>query len=102
MYYTDLFNEVKSCKTYWKLLKNATNNVSTKPILGIKGEDGKIVTSDQAKVAIFNQHFSTIGEKLANNLPTIDQHTSISTINRVTPTVMDIDLTYENVSTACH
>ena len=100
MYYTDLFNEVKSCKTYWKLLKNATNNVSTKPILGIKGEDGKIVTSDQAKAAIFNQHFSTIGEKLANNLPTIDQHTSISIINRVTPTVMDIDLTYENVSTA--
>ena len=81
-------------------MKNATNNVSTKPILGIKGEDGKIVTSDQAKAAIFNQHFSTIGEKLAKNLPTIDQHTSISTINRVTPTVMDIDLTYENVSTA--
>jgi hypothetical protein len=70
---------------------------NTKPILGIKGEDGRIVMSDQDKAEIFNHHFSTIGEKLAKNQFAIDEQTII---NRVTPTVMDIDLTYENVSKA--
>jgi hypothetical protein len=62
-YYIDLFNKIKSCKSYWKLFKNATNKVSIKPILGIKDEDRKIITSDQDKVEIINKHFSTIGEK---------------------------------------
>ncbi len=96
-YYMDMFNEVKSCKSYWKLLKNATNKLSSKPILGIKGLDGKIITSDQEKAEIFNEHFSTIGEKLADSLPAVEYPTSTITINRVTPTVMDINLTYESV-----
>ena len=96
-YYMNMFNEVKSCKSYWKLLKNATNKSSSKPILGIKGLDGKIITSDQEKAEIFNEHFSTIGEKLADALPAVQYPTSTTTINRVTPTVMDINLTYERV-----
>ncbi len=59
--------------------------------------DGKIITSDQEKAEIFNEHFSTIGEKLADTLPPVEYPTSTITINRVTPTVMDINLTYESV-----
>jgi hypothetical protein len=40
-YYIDMFNEVKSCKSYWRLLKNAMNKLLSKRILGIKGLDGK-------------------------------------------------------------
>ena len=57
-----MFNEVKSCKSYWKLLKNATNKSSSKPILGIKGLEGKIITSDQEKAEIrtfFNNRWKT-------------------------------------------
>ena len=97
-YYIDMFNEVKSYKSYWRLLKNATNKLSSKLILGIKGLDGKIITSDQEKAELFNEHFSTIGEKLADTLPAVEYHaTFTTTINRVTPTVMDINLSYESV-----
>jgi hypothetical protein len=65
---------------------------------GIKGLDGKIITSDQEKAELFNEHFSTIGEKLADTLPAVEYHaTFTTTINRVTPTVMDINLTYVSV-----
>ena len=94
----NMFNEVKSCKSYWKLLKNTTSKLSCKPILGIKGLDGKIVTSDQEKAEIFNEHFSSIGQKLADRLPDAEYQNSSSLINRVTPTVMDINITYESVS----
>jgi hypothetical protein len=36
-------------------------------------------------------------KKLAHKLPTVDHPTSISTLNRVRPTVMTIDLTYKNI-----
>ena len=97
-YYMNMFNEVKSCKSYWKLLKNTTSKLSCKPILGIKGLDGKIVTSDQEKAEIFNEHFSSIDQKLADRLPDAEYQNSSSLINRVTPTVMDINITYESVS----
>ena len=97
-YYMNMLNEVKSCKSYWKLLKNTTSKLSCKPILGIKRLDGKIVTSDQEKAEIFNEHFSSIGQKLADRLPDAEYKNSSSLINRVTPTVMDINITYESVS----
>ena len=97
-YYMNMFNEVKSCKSYWKLLNNTTSKSSCKPILGIKGLDGKIVTSDQEKDEIFNERFSLIGQKLAERLPDAQYQNSSYLINRVTPTVMDINITSESVS----
>jgi hypothetical protein len=58
----------------------------------------KIITSDQEKAELFNEHFSTIGEKLADTLPAVEYHaTFTTTINHVTPKVMDINLTYKSV-----
>ena len=96
-YYLNMFNEVKSCKSYWELVKKATNKSSSKPVLGIKGLDGKIITSDQEKADIFNELFSTIGEKLADALPAVEYPTFTTTNNCVTPTVMGFNLTYESV-----
>lgn len=58
----------------------------------------KIVTSDQEKADIFNEHFSTNGQKLADRLPDAKYENSSIFINRVTPTVMDINITYESRS----
>jgi hypothetical protein len=58
----------------------------------------KIITSDQEKAELFNEHFSTIGEKLADTLPAVEYHaTFTTTINHVTPKVLDINLTYKSV-----
>ena len=65
-YYLELFNEVKDCKSHWRLVRNATNGKSIALILGIRNADGKVVTSYLDKANILNEHFSTIGEKLAN------------------------------------
>ena len=89
-----MFNE-KGAPRYWKLLKNATNNLSSR--LVNKGPGGKIITSDQEKAEIFNEHFSTIGVMLADTLSTVENATSTTTMKRVTPTVMDINLTYVSV-----
>lgn len=61
----------------------------------MKGEDGKIATSNQDKAEIFNEHSSIIGENMAYKQAEVDYPTSPRSINRVTPTVMDIDLKYE-------
>ena len=65
-YYTELFDKVRDCKSYWKLIKNATNSQKRQPILGIRKFDGSMETSDQGKADLLNEHFSKIGEKLAN------------------------------------
>ena len=89
-YYLELFNEVKDCKSYWRLVRNATNGKSIAPILGIRNADGKVVTSDLDKANILNEHFSTIGEKLANELPNTNLTESTVHISTVTPCVMNI------------
>ena len=73
VYYTDLFNEVKDCRSYWKLVKNATNSRSAQPILAIRNSAGEVVISDEEKANALNVHFSTIGEKLACALPGNEQ-----------------------------
>ena len=65
----ELFNEVKDCKSYWRLVRNATNGKLIAPILGIRYADRKVVTSDLDNGNILNEHFSTIGEELVNELP---------------------------------
>ena len=57
MYYIDLFNEVRDYKSYWNLIKKATNSHTQQPILGIRRTDGKIETSDQKIAQILNEHF---------------------------------------------
>ena len=54
-YYLELFNELKDCKSYWRLVRNATNGKSIAPILGIRNGDGKVVTSDRGVPRIFQR-----------------------------------------------
>lgn len=96
-YYMDLFNEVKDCKSYWRLVKQATNSQLSQPIMGIRRIDGKIETADEKKAEILNEHFTTIGEKLAMDLPANVGDTT-TFIARVTPTKMNIDLSYGSIS----
>ena len=70
---------------------------SVRPILGIKAQDGRIVTSDQDKAEILNEHFSTIGEKLANEFPPFSEEDGFTHITRVTPTIMNIELTHDAI-----
>ena len=65
---------------------------------GIRGQDGRIETSDQDKAEILNENFSTIGEKLANELPPISEENRFTHITRVTPTVMKMELTHHAIS----
>ena len=84
---------MKDCKSYWKLIKTATcEPAKRKPIVGIRREDGSLETSDQGKANILNDLFSSVGEELANDLPSFDPATSASHISRVTPSIMNIIL----------
>jgi hypothetical protein len=69
-YYKGMFDEVKDCKSYWSLIIKDTEKNRIRPILGIRKENGGIEISDNGKANILNEHFSTIGEKLANECMT--------------------------------
>ena len=45
-------------------------------MLSIKGRDGKIITMSQEKAEIFIGQFLTIGEKLVDALPAVENPTS--------------------------
>ena len=62
------------------------------------GQDGRIETSDQDKAEILNEHFSTIGGKLANELPLFSEENRFTNITRVTPTVMKRELPHDAIS----
>ena len=93
-YYSKLFDEVKNCKAYWKLITNAAGSTNKSSIVGIRKQNGVIETCDKAKADILNEFFSSVGENLANELPPIVHDNSY--INRITPTVMNITLSNES------
>ena len=49
------------------------------------------------KAEILNEHFSTIGEKLANEFPPFSKEDGFTHITRVTPMVMNIELTHDAI-----
>ncbi|KAL9961450.1 hypothetical protein ACROYT_G030391 [Oculina patagonica] len=92
-YYTELFAEVKDCKSYWRLIKESACYKTSLPIMAMTGPGGETETSDLAIANILNEHFATIGEKLASGLPQAERRHPLANLSRVTPTVMTIDLT---------
>ena len=59
-YYSDLFYQVKDCKSYWKLIKKATCYNSSTPLMAIRKPEGVLVTSDRGKADILNEHFASL------------------------------------------
>ena len=94
----DLFDEVKDCKSYWKLVKKAAYSSVPQPILGIRSSDGDIETSDHKKAQILDEYFSTLGENLANNLPVCSQESGNIYFYRFTPYITNISISYDNVA----
>ena len=72
-FYVDLSDEVKDCKSYWNLVKNTAYGSASQPILSLKTSDGSMETSDYKKAQILSEYFSTVGEKLASDLPVCRQ-----------------------------
>ena len=64
-----MFDEVKNTTMYGKLLKKATNPTRPKTMGPLKREDDSLALLDEEKAALMNSYFSTIGEKLADELP---------------------------------
>lgn len=57
----------------------------------------KVVTSDLDKANILNEHFSTIGEKLANELPKTNLTQSNVHVSIVAACVISINLSSEGI-----
>ena len=64
-----MFDEVKNTTMYWSLLKKARNPTRPKTIGPLKREDDGLALLNEEKAALMNSYFSTIGEKLADELP---------------------------------
>ena len=71
--------------------------VCTTDTTGIRGQDGRIETSDQDKAEILKDQFSTIGEKLTNEFPLFSEEDRFTHVTRVTPTVMNRELTHHTI-----
>ena len=63
-------NEVKTSSAYWRLVKDATNlSRCHKPIGPLKRDDGSLTVCDEEKANMMNAYVSSIGTKLATQLP---------------------------------
>ena len=79
-------------------MKRSSGSRTVQPILGIRGKDQIIETSHSRKAEILDEYFSTIGEKLASELYSGQSlENPFPHITRVTPTVTNIDLTYDSI-----
>jgi hypothetical protein len=94
-YYKSLFDEVKSTRSYWSLIKKATE-VKKRNICDIRKLDGSLTNSDKEKAEVLNEYFANVGERLAQNLLQGNQ-LNVYTVNKVTPTVANIEITQELV-----
>ena len=80
----------------YKALKKAKEFFQTE-IRAIRSSNGTLVTNDKKKAEVLNNHFATVnvGENLAGNLN--NQCTSMELIDRISPTVMEIEVEEESV-----
>ena len=80
-YYSKFFNDnLTNMKKTWEGINNvlARKPKNTKPITSIKvPTNNDSVTCDQRKIAnVLNDHFASVGPKLANKLPTVQRNYS--------------------------
>ena len=68
-----------------------------RPIFGIRKQNGSLEITDTGTVNILNEHYSTIGKKLAtcNKCQTSSIHNQEINIHCITPTIAIIDLSHE-------
>jgi hypothetical protein len=97
-YFAELANCQKiNTRKYRKILNQASGKESNmKTIRAIKSDTGALVTNDREIANILNKHFATTGEKLAGLL---NSHyvPTVELIDRISPTVMEIEIQEENV-----
>ena len=77
-YYSKFFNDnLTNMKKTWEGINNvlARKLKNTKPITFIKDpNDNDSVTNDPSRIAnVLNDHFASVGPKLANKLPTVQR-----------------------------
>ena len=94
-YYRGLFDEVKSTRSYWKLLKKAMDVKKGCNISGMRKADGSLAIDNKEKADTLNEYFANVGENLANSLLQNDNYTN--TVIKVTPIIMRIELTQDMV-----
>ena len=97
-YFAELADGQKiNTREYWKILNQASGKKSNmNTIRAIRSDTGALVTNEREIANILNKHFATTGERLAgllNNhyVPTVEL------IDRISPTVMEIEIQEENV-----
>ena len=61
-------------KNTWKVIKQAMNISNNKLKISKIRSNNKIIEDWKNIVNIFNEHFSTIGANLAQNIPTNNKH----------------------------
>ena len=94
-YYRGLFDEVKNTRSHWKLLKKATDVKKRGNISDIRKADGSLAMNNKEKADTLNEYFANVGENLASSLLQNGNYTN--TVNKVTPTIMRIELTQDMV-----
>ena len=71
-YFKDLFDEIKTTKAYWNLVRKATTPTQQTVIGPLKTESEQFVIKDDEKACLMNNYFATVGEKLELDLPTLN------------------------------
>ena len=89
-YWKEQFNDAATSADFWKVVKKLKRKQKESKIGPLKNDEGILITDDREKAELMNSYFTTIGNKLSDNLNnSFDEH-EMSYISRVAPTCSDI------------
>ena len=96
-YFKEMTNNAIDTKTYWKMLKMVNGTTEQKPrnVRAITDSNEKLLTDEKAIANTLNQHFATVGERLAKEF-TQQGDIGWQLVDRISPTTSEIEINEGN------
>lgn len=102
-YFKELFDEIKTTKPYWNLVRKATTPTQQAVIGQLKIESEQFVIKDDEKACLMNNYFATVGEKLELDLPTLNTQPLPSDLQPIcAPPLSEVKLSEDSVLQQIH
>ena len=94
-YWQSRFNDAKSSKEFWQVVKLMQGKCKAAKIGPIQGKNWEIISDDKTKANTLDGYFSNIGKNLSQAIVPPNPAPEIQHVYRITPTLSNIKLEKE-------
>ncbi len=89
-YWQSQFNEAKSGKEFWQVVKLMEGKCKAAKVGPNQGKNEEIISDDKAKANTLNEYFSNIGNNLAQAIIPTNSAPEIQHVYRISPTLSNL------------